>query len=156
MKTRRGLSVALALAFVGVAPLAAQQPQHQEGHDHRMAHHQGAPMPMDHGACAMTAASDVAEAQVSSPTAGRAVAPRRARRATGPSRLQATVAGRYEATTVRDGMHAYRNRVRRTTGPSRFPPAIVGWHTLSATDDAPEPARRPARRASGPSRFPRG
>ena len=65
MKTRRGLSVALALAFVGVAPLAAQHPQHQEGNDHPMPHHQGSPMPMDHGACAMMA-SDVAQAQVAS------------------------------------------------------------------------------------------
>jgi len=155
MKTRRALSVALALAFVGVAPLAAQQPRHQEGHDHAAPHHQGSPMPMDHGDCAMMA-SDVVEAQVTSPAPDASVAPRRARRATGPSRLQAAVASRYDATPIGDRMHAYRNRIRRTTGPSRFPPAIVGWHTLSPIDNAPEPARRPARRASGPSRVPRG
>lgn len=35
MRTRRGLSVALGLVFVGAAPLVAQQTQHSSGHPHQ-------------------------------------------------------------------------------------------------------------------------
>jgi hypothetical protein len=156
MRTRRGLSMALGLAFVGVAPLVAQQPQHREGHDHPISHQEGSGMPMDHGPCSMIAATGMTEARLASPTGEATAAPQRVRRASGPSRLRAVVSSRNVERPTGDAVHAYRNRVRLTTGPSRFPPAIVGWHTLSASDEGVKPARRSMRRATGPSRFPRG
>lgn len=156
MRTKRGLSMALGLAFVGAAPLVAQQPQHSGDHDHPMSQQEGSGMPMDHGPCAVMATTEeMTEAQIASPSAEATPAPQRARRASGPSRLRAFVPSRSVETPTGDAMHAYRDRVRRATGPSRFPPAIVGWHILGTSDEPANPARRSVRRATGPSRFPR-
>jgi len=150
MSTMRGVSVALALAVVGVVPSTAQQPRHQGGHDHSMTQ-EGAQMMMAEQSC-MTAMDvqssngrDVATAAILSS------GPRWVRRASGPSRLG--VGRRYLPAPSGEVVHAQRERVRRITSGPRVPSAIVESHHLAATQNVLEPGRRPVRRASGPSRI---
>ena len=166
MFTMRALSVALPLAVVGVAPSAAQQPQHPEGHEHPTGERTPG-MTRDHELCMMHAMQRepaleprgeaggqldrAALPQIADPAATRERVPR-ARRASGPARIGAAAAAS-RTTRVETARHADRERVRRFTGPTRFPPAIVAWHDVDPTGGADSERRRTPRRATGPSRI---
>lgn len=166
MFTMRALSVALALAVVGVGPSAAQQPQHLEGLEHPTGD-RTPEMTTDHGMCMMHAMQrepalkprgeaggqldHVVLPQIADPAATGERVPR-ARRAWGPGRIGAAAAAS-RTTRVEGARHADRERVRLFTGPTRFPPAIVAWHDVDPTGGADSGRARPPRRATGPSRI---
>ena len=174
MVTMRAWSAALALGVLGVAPSAAQQPQHREGHQYPtgertpgMMADQGMCMmrtiqmeptlqppagtrgQQDHAAarpaCPMPSDTVGAEPQIADPTPESVV---RTRRPSGPSRIGAAAAASRTA-RVNPARHADRERVRRFTGPTRFPPAIVAWHDVAPTGGADAERPRSARRADG-------
>jgi len=146
--------MAMLLVLVGVAPSVAQRPR-QEGYDHTAPQRHGWDMTMDHEARAIMATTgEMMTTQVTASTADEIVGPRRARRASGPSRLQA--ADRRVPATPAVGEHVERAGVRRFTGSSRVRPVVTGVHVLDADDaQASESSRRAIRRPSGPTRIPR-
>jgi hypothetical protein len=158
MNTIRGLSLAIALAGLGAAPIAAQQ----EGHQHRSQQvHQHDPAMMGPGICQhMTMAGAALQSDGALQEDQSSVARterRQVRRATGPSRIPSGAMIWVSASPGDDAADPDRRRqVRRATGPSRIPSGAMIWVSASPRDDAADPDRRRVRRATGPSRIPRG
>ncbi|HUP51273.1 MAG TPA: hypothetical protein VM198_02260 [Longimicrobiales bacterium] len=157
MNTIRGLSLAIALAGLGAAPIAAQQ----EGHQHRsQLGHQHDPAMMGSGMCQhMTMAgaalqSDAALRQDQS--SGARTERRQVRRATGPSRIPSGAMIWVSASPGDDAADPDGRRVRRSTGPSRLASGVMVSPATTPAVDSPGADRKRARRATGPSRIPIG
>jgi hypothetical protein len=157
MNTIRGLSLAIALAGLGAAPIAAQQ----EGHRHRSQQaHPHDPAMMGSGMCQhMTMAGAALQSDGALQEDQSSVARterRQVRRATGPSRISSGAMIWVSSGPGDDAADPDGRRVRRATGPSRIASGVMVSPATTPAADSPGANRKRARRATGPSRFPRG
>jgi hypothetical protein len=156
MNTIRGLSLAIALAGLGAAPIAAQQ----EGHRHRSQQaHPHDPAMMGSGMCQhMTMAGAALQSDGALQEDQSSVARterRQVRRATGPSRIASGAMIWVSAGPGDDAADPDGRRVRRATGPSRIGRGAMISPAASPAIDPPDADRKRVRRGTGPSRIPR-